>query len=530
MADETRLRRRARLVIVAFVVAFGAGAAAFSMREVHREERVADDGADPQGGRQGELHVRVLDAEGALPLLSRVVVRPIGTGGGRTRVADLRHGELKTTVKSGRYRVSAGRGVEWSMDAKTIEVVAGGSVQVELRLRHVVESETLVACDLDLHANPGPTSTMTEDERVLSVAATGIQLAVAMDHDVVGDYAPALSRTALTGKVTMLAGVEITTSSPAIGHFGVFPFAKGSDLPRSDRTRAAGIFATARRGDTARIIVVHHPRAPRGEGYFEAAGFDAAGPPPAEMSTDFDAIEVYGGADLTEPARAEAVLRDWFSVLESGKRIVASGGSNSHGNELPWAGLPRTYVDIGRWKQGYSGGPLDVEATLDALRDGHGFVTSGPTIDLTISGNVIEDAEINKGLGTVLSAGKPGEAKPGSTLAGTTGLVAHLRVRAPSWVDVSTVSIIAGGSPVYEVRLPSRPVTVGEELGDRADVIRRATRFDENIALAIPSSARWIVAVVRGERADEDAVPGVAHRPLAFTNPIWIEPLRTPER
>ena len=34
--------------------------------------------------------------------------------------------------------------------------------------------------------------------------------------------------------------------------------------------------------------------------------------------------------------------------------------------------------------------------------------------------------------------------------------------------------------------------------------------------------ARWVVVVVRGERALDDALPFMPIQPLAFTNPIWL--------
>jgi hypothetical protein len=441
------------------------------------------------------------------------------------RTLDVRRGEAVLKLPPGRYRVSAGKGVEWSLDAEVVEIASDAVRDVELRPRHVVASVTLVACDLHVHAAPSLDSKMTEDDRLLSAASAGIRLMVATDHNVVADYAPALSRTDLGGAVALVPGLEITTSNPAMGHFGVFPYPSSQRLPRHEHTTVSAVLADARRGNPASLVVVHRPRAPEGAGYFSAVGFDARSERvPSEMSTDFDMLEVYSGPDLKDRSKTEAVLRDWFALLDLGKRVVASGASDSHGNEAPWAGYPRTYVDIGRWKQGYSGGPLDVEATLAALRAGRGFVTSGPTIDFTLSGAIADDPALNKGMGTTLSADEAEDAKPGSTIRTQGRAVGHLRVRAPSWIDVSSIEIVAGGASVYKASLPPRPLSAGKEPGSDKDAAQRAVRFDSDIAFDLPPLARWVVVLVRGERADDDVLPGVALQPLAFTNPIWVSP------
>lgn len=523
-----------RVVVVAAVAVALVGVVA-GLSTLGRWERVTSDNTRSSSdaevsAREGELRVHVREAETEQPLIARVVVRALDAATGPRSVAsqvvrtlDVRRGEGVLKLPPGRYRVSAGKGVEWSLDAEVVEISSGVVRDVELRPRHVVSSLTLVPCDLHVHAAPSSDSTMTEDDRLLSAASAGIRLMVATDHNVVGDYAPAMSRTDLSGSVAFIHGLEISTSNPAFGHFGVFPYPKSSRVPSYEHTTASAVFAEARRGEPASLVVVHRPHAPDGAGYFGALGFDSSSERiPTEMSTDFDVLEVYSGPDLKDRSKTEEVLRDWFALLNLGKRIVASGSSDSHGNEAPWAGYPRTYVDIGRWKQGYSGGPLDLEATLDALRRGRGFVTSGPTIDFTVSGAIADDPGVNKGLGTVLSVGEADDAHPGSMIRSQGRADAHLRIRAPSWLDVSSIEIVAGGASVYRASLPPRPLSAGKEPGSEKDALERAVRFDSDIAFEIPPLARWIVVLVRGERADEDVLPGVALQPLGFTNPIWV--------
>src|SRR5207248_1372353 len=97
----------------------------------------------------GELHVRVLDADTGQPLTARLVVHGIdGTrdpsfgpdyrASGAGPVIDALRGDVATPLPSGRYRVAATRGIEWSVDAKVIDVVGGRGLSIDLAPRHVV--------------------------------------------------------------------------------------------------------------------------------------------------------------------------------------------------------------------------------------------------------------------------------------------------------------------------------------------------------------------------------------------------------
>lgn len=476
--------------------------------------------ADARAAPSALLRIRVVDPDRALPMPARIVVRPSQGSAVDALVRDVRNGEADVPVPSGAYRVAASRGIEWSIDVETVHVAAPDAVDVELRPRRVVESETFVGCDLNIRRD----ASVTRDERVVSALAADIALGVVMDEEV-SDYGPALSRTDLTGKVGWLSGLEIRTAEPAFGDIAVFPLVRGDRRPSGVGTTAEALFSSVHADGAEHLIVVRHPRTNRKDGYFDVLGVDptrAVLPPAA--STAFDLLEVFSGDDLSTPARIEEVLRDWLALLADGRHVIAIASSGTRGQGAPWLGSPRTVVDIGRWRQGYAGGPLDVDATLAALRNGHGFVTNGPTIELTVHGSVPDDEDVNRGADTVLSANKPGEAKPGTVVQVAPLARAHVRVRAPEWMDVSTIEVVADGVVVQHLDLSPHPVATGKENGSREEATERATRFDRDIAVAVAPRTRSLVAVARGTTIHPDAALGVIYRPIAFTNPIWLRP------
>ena len=343
----------------------------------------------------GELHVRVIDADTNQPVVARLIVKGVeGTvdpnfgpdyrASGAGPLMDVLDGDVATPLPTGRYRVAATRGIEWSIDAETVEVQSGHTKNVDLALRHIVPTPGLVGCDLHVHARPSFDTPVTAEDRVLSLVSAGVDFAVPTEHNLVGDYSGPLAVLGLSKQLATVTGVEVTTYNPRFGHFGVFPYPAGGVPPFKGAT-AAGVFAAGKRGDPTRVVQVNHPRLPSGIGYFHVVGFDPkVGRVPAGMRTDFDTLEVYNGYDLATRTRTEQVLEDWFALLNLGKHIWATGSSDSHRIQYQWAGYPRTMAIVDGKAAGDTGQPIEPGPVVAAIKKGHSFVTSGPMIELEL--------------------------------------------------------------------------------------------------------------------------------------------------
>ncbi|WP_205633696.1 CehA/McbA family metallohydrolase [Labilithrix luteola] len=492
----------------------------------------------------GELSVRVIDGDTGQPLVSRLLVKGIeGTidpsfgpdyrASGAGPLMDMLDGEVTTPLPAGRYRVSATHGMEWSIDAESIEITSGHTKHVDLALRHVVPTPGIVGCDLHVHARPSFDTPVTTEDRVLSLVSAGVDFAVPSEHNIVGDYGPATDLLRIGNRqLAHVTGVEVTTYNPRFGHFGVFPYPLGAGVPPFKGTTAGAIFTAGHRGDPNRIVQVNHPRMQMGIGYFGIVGFDPkTGRIPSSMRTDFDTIEVYNGYESANRAQVERVMEDWYALLNLGKRYAATGSSDSHRIQYQWAGYPRTFAMVDPKAAGDTGLPVDTREVVAALKKGHSFVSTGPMIEFD-----------------VVSEGKNG--KPGDDLPTPRGpLTGKLRVRAAPWVDVTSVELVAGvpsptlgalpvasGNPpgnvpgtapgstkvVFKSAIPSRPTRLGKEEGTLEEAAQRTIRFETELSVTVPEGTRWIIAVVRGDRPLDDALPFMVIQPLAFTNPIWL--------
>lgn len=214
---------------------------------------------------------------------------------------------------------------------------------------------------------------------------------------------------------------------------------------------------------------------------------------------------------------------EWFTLLSQGKRITATGNSDSHGEKAE-AGLPRTYSEVGPSADGSMRG-LSEAAVMAAIKEGRSFVTNGPLLEVSVNG---------KGLG--------------SDVVAPDGIIdVKIVVKAAPWVDITKVVVRRGGKGQGQRPEVLDTITVPRS----SEVVRLdVTKRYENIA-----DASFIVVEASGEKdmwpvhtpyeqnsleiSDAVGVIGSAFGfgnkygryrpplvqqvyPYGFTNPIWV--------
>ncbi|HLK39521.1 MAG TPA: CehA/McbA family metallohydrolase, partial [Polyangiaceae bacterium] len=465
----------------------------------------------------GDMHVVLVDGDTRMPLTARLLVHGVdGTvdpsfgpdyrASGAGPIIDSLRGDVTTPLPSGRYRVAATKGIEWSVDAKTVDVVSGRVTEVTLAPRHVVPTPGVLGCDLHVHARPSFDAPVTIEDRVLSLVAAGIDFAVPTEHNLVGDYAPAIETLDVGHEILSVPGVEVTTYSRGFGHFGVFPYPATAPVPPYRHTTIGAIFRAVRTGDPNRYFQLNHPRLPKGIGYFGIIGFDPKAPRThIHARVDFDGIEVYNGYDSEKPERIEQVLHDYWALLDYGWRYTATGSSDSHRIQFHWAGYPRTLVTVDPRATLDNDKPVDALTVVANIRKGHATVTNGPIIELQIGG-----------------------ASPGDDASTTDDpVVGHVRVRAAPWIDVTKVEVVVGqvgGAPrvVQSFDVPSRPTQLGPEPGTLGEAADRTVRFDSDLSIPVGPDNGWVQVIARGERRMDDVLPFMPVPPFGFTNPVYV--------
>jgi hypothetical protein len=388
-------------------------------------------------------------------------------------------------VPPGRYHVTVTRGFEYTLHEQDVRIRAGETAVVEAQLEHVVDTSGWISADLHVHAVPSPDAPSPLDDRVRALAASGVEVAVATDHNAITDYTSAIRERGLGRWLASLAGDEVTTRGVPLGHFNVFPLAPGSEPIEFDHVSPRAVVSAARAAppqDRPKVVQLNHPRT-GSIGYFELLHFDPrdvagwkAGSPLAE--TGFDAIEVFNGDHYADVPVVEGLMRDWYALLDAGIRVTATGNSDSHKLAYHECGVPRNLVLVGDDDPSR----FDPARFVDAVRAGHVVVSSGVLVRLDVSG---------KGPGDTAAAGEQ---------------EVRVTVDAPPWVDVSRVELVRRGEVVKSWTGP----------------FARGTRRLDARTTAKLAAGDWVLAVARGDGEMKFlARPGA--KPFAFTNPVWIE-------
>lgn len=176
-------------------------------------------------------------------------------------------GEAVLLVRPGDYDVVSSRGPEYDLARSSVRVRAGETVTVGHQLNRVVDTRGWVAVDTHIHSKQSIDSGMDLDERVRSIAAEGVEVAVATDHNFVTDYGPYVARNGLNPWLHSIVGIEMTTLES--GHFNGYPLryavgevTKGSFewARRPPRCVFDDILERGSLGPENTIIQVNHPR------------------------------------------------------------------------------------------------------------------------------------------------------------------------------------------------------------------------------------------------------------------------------
>ncbi len=115
----------------------------------------------------------------------------------------------------GTYLAAASRGPEYTRETRTIEVLAGENPDLNLTVQRAFATPGLVALDPHMHTLYSD-GQLTIADRLRSLAAEGIDAAVATDHNFVTDYAPELERIGLGDELAVIAGNEVTARGGSI--------------------------------------------------------------------------------------------------------------------------------------------------------------------------------------------------------------------------------------------------------------------------------------------------------------------------
>lgn len=493
-----------------------------------------------------------VECVGPCPQVPDATQRDIDTDGPLEGVAALVFtdvdGLADIALAPGEYRVTVTRGPAWSVWPPTaipdggepVTIVGGEEVAVAAEIASVFDDAGWLSGDFHVHGINSPDAPVALDDRVRSFLGEGVDILVSTDHDYITDYAPTIARLGAGSELTSVVGVELTTFD--YGHFNSFPLARDAESRNGGALDWAGGDGPGRTPDEIfrwmdeanpgeQVIQINHPD----RGYFEAIrvdllrGISTADPtvyrmPPAEpdpvtgdtglWSERFTAIEVMNGHGA---GNFYGRLRWWLVLIGRGFTPSGTGVSDTHRSITTQAGGPRSYVWVGP--------EHDTPETFDgptfaaAVNAGRLIGSNGPLIDVRV-----RDADGGEAtLGDVLRV------EPG------TPLTVEVEAQTPAWMTLDdadlyvnvTDPLLVDPDTFDESELPPtqraaleavEPLELAAEGAVRHERRRWIARFE-----IAPERDAYVVIALRGGRAMFPVTLGRNTRPLAFTNPVYVD-------
>jgi len=130
-------------------------------------------------------------------------------------------GGREVDLPVGTYLVYGSRGPEYSMEQKTIEVLEGRTRDIAFQIDRVIETKGFISIDPHLHTQYSDSSVRVPD-RIRSIVAEGVDVAISADHNFVADYGPTLKKLGLDPWLTVMTGAEVTPLDNYL-HFNTYP-------------------------------------------------------------------------------------------------------------------------------------------------------------------------------------------------------------------------------------------------------------------------------------------------------------------
>ena len=385
-------------------------------------------------------------------------------------------------IRPGTYDVYVSRGLEYEIQKLSVTFEPGKTARHDFVLEHSVDTAGHLCGDFHIHSQPSNDCDDLLADKIRAIAATGLEIPVATDHDVNTDYTPYIEQLGMQRYMKSIVGDELTTIR--LGHFNAYPLTYDTTKKNAGAPVWYGMspqdivnaFRDDPRGNT--LVQINHPRS-GSMGYFDVIGYDpvtGTAQQPDLLTLEFDSMEVLNGTSYHE---LDKTLPDWFSFLNRGKTMTGLGNSDNHDTFNLGVGYPRNCV----------ASPTDAPSEMNEDT----FIAAVRGQQVTVNG------------GAFITVAANGSAGPGALANAKNGAALRITVQAPKWIKLDSVSLVEGGE-IVETR----------DISAAAGVLR----FDETITRA-PDRDTWIVVIAQGREALFPVYPGA--RAYSFTNPIYLD-------
>nr|ACO70926.1 hypothetical protein [uncultured Verrucomicrobiota bacterium] len=417
---------------------------------------------------------------------------PAGDVAVREGVVYTRNGKAALSLPPGAYLLYAGRGFEWEVAHVAITLTPGETKPVTFTLHREVDTVGWVAADSHIHTltHSGHGDASIE-ERMLTIAGEGIELAIATDHNHHTDYSPIASSTGVADRFTPVIGNEVTTKH---GHFNAFPIQPGAKVVNADQDDWSKLLPEMRATPGVKVITLNHPRDLH-SGFIPLGGIQfnpKTGRHRQADALDIDALEVVTSAAMQSDIHL--LYRDWFALLNRGHRISAIASSDSHDVSRFILGQGRTYVSA----KDADPAKLDLDEVWRSYQQGRLLVSFGLLTQVKVDDRFTV-GDLATGLGDMIKV--------------------DAVVSGPAWVQADHIELFANGIIIREQALQD-----DHRAGEKARITWQIPRPAHDVHLVVVATGPGITAPYwETPRPYQPSSKAFLPRVVGSTNPIWLD-------
>lgn len=386
-----------------------------------------------------------LISDSGVPMPGRITITdeagtliPVGASSGhglavREGVVYTSTGSATFGVAAGHWRIYGGRGLEYATAHTDVQAIPGDRISRTLKLKREVDTSGWVACDTHVHTlTHSGHGDCTIEERMVTLAGEGIELAIATDHNKQIDYAVTAKSTGVASRFTSVIGNEVTTQQ---GHFNIFPVREGSPVPDHTQKDWRPLFENIFKTPGVRVAILNHAQDVHSgfRPFSSRRHIGLTGENLDDRSYGFNAMEVLNsGAIQTDPM---ILFSDWCGLINRGLTVTPVGSSDSHDVSRFIVGQGRTYIEC----DDTDVAAIPVEKAIDAFLQGRVVVSYGLFTRLMV---------------TQTSGGEtygPGDLVTISE--DSNEITVTVEVHGPAWAQADSVALYVCGNRRFEAKI-----------------------------------------------------------------------------
>jgi len=466
---------------------------------------------------RGQIAARITDGEGH-PIPAKVEFKgngdtPTPDWGPETaehfvrNLAYTANGKFETVLREGTYDVIISHGPEYDAVFTKVVVEAGKSAELNVSLKHSVQTPGWVSSDFHSHSSPSGDNTGSQKGRVLTLAAEHIEFAPCTEHNRVSTYEHHIADLGLKSFMATVSGMELTGSPLPLNHQNAFPMkytprTQDGGGPVTDGSPETQLERLALWDDRSeKLIQQNHPD--MGWLFYDK---DGDGTPDDGYSRSFpmmDVVEIHPIDRILKVTQFDERngkafnnnrMLNWLQLLNQGFRIYGVVNTDAHYN-FHGSGWLRN------WIQSSTDAPakIDHKEMVHASEQGRLIMSNGPYLEATFAAD-----------------GK--SCVSGQELTASDGKVeVRVRVQCPNWFDVDTVFLLVNGKVAKDFQFTRT---------DHADKFTDGVvKFDQTLNLTLKEDSH--IVVVTGHQTevlgDVMGPQGGAQHPAALTNPVFVD-------